>query len=534
MKRIKIKHVFMLVVIGTAAFGFAAGGGHALGIAPLGNAREASQPAVQHASADDGETIKVLGRGVDVDRTAALKDAYRDAIEHAVGMYVDAEQVVKNGALIEDQILTQSNAYIESYKVVRELTKANGLVSVTILADVRRRALTKKIRDVMPSELIQLGDVSKNLHARIVTDFKANDDALSIIKNELKDLQPLKQLMRVTLKTVDPVVESVREDSSLVRLWYPVKVEVDTEKYYKEFAPRWSRVLDQIKVAPSTRLELMNNLAYVRAYNDKIAKKFGTERRGRAGIMTRCEEAREPGLCPEYDVLYRYGVALNEEYIGMQFLNILGEDYILHGCVAADVGAVIGIYDEAFHKNGRKVSREYVQLYGGRSLISQFDGDSKFFIGLLTSENGSMFTGALYEVPLDCVNEIVGWQHDTVHDTVCNARARHTLLERTPSVGYKSVGYKLSFAGRDGIEISARTFYLRNMEIMNFACVMLENMEKRHRQHGNGYEYTGGMQLWMITPLVGGFAKSFVKWVSIDVPKDDVMKIVSATISVEE
>jgi hypothetical protein len=62
---------------------------------------------------------------------------------------------------------------------------------------------------------------------------------------------------------------------------------------------------------------------------------------------------------------------------------------------------------------------------------------------------------------------------------------------------------------------------------------MLEDMAKGRRQHGSGYEYTGGTQLWMITPLVGGFAKGFVKWVSIDVPKDDVVKIVSATITVD-
>lgn len=280
MKRIKIKHAFMLMVIGPMTFQFAAGGGKPLSIAPLGNTGETSQSAAQSASADGGKTVRVLGRGVDVNRAAALKDAYRDAIEHAVGMYVDAEQVVKNGALIEDQILTQSNAYIESYKVVKDLTEANGLVTVTILADVRKRALAKRIRDVMPSELIQLGDVSKNLYAQIVTKFKADDDALSIIKNELKGLQPLKQLMTVTLETVEPVVETVRENSSLVRLWYPVKVEVDTDKYYKEFAPRWSRILDQIKVEPSTRLELKKNSTYAKKYNAMIARKFGTGRRG--------------------------------------------------------------------------------------------------------------------------------------------------------------------------------------------------------------------------------------------------------------
>ena len=127
---------------------------------------------------------------------------------------------------------------------------------------MRKRALTRKIRDVMPSSTIDLSGISKDLHAQIVTDFKANDDALSIIRNELKNLQPLKQLMKISLADSKPVVESVKEDASLVRLWYPLEVEVDANKYYKEFAPRWERLLGQIKTGPESRWVLRSNAEY--------------------------------------------------------------------------------------------------------------------------------------------------------------------------------------------------------------------------------------------------------------------------------
>ena len=65
------------------------------------------------AFAQDAEIVKVRGRGTGADKVEALKDAYRDAIERAVGMYVDAEQAMENEELVEDKILTQSNAYIE-------------------------------------------------------------------------------------------------------------------------------------------------------------------------------------------------------------------------------------------------------------------------------------------------------------------------------------------------------------------------------------------------------------------------------------
>ena len=89
------------------------------------------------AFADDVEIVKVKGQGVGADKAEALKDAYRDAVERAVGLYVDAEQMMKNEKLVTDQILTQSNAYIEKYNIVVEAKKPNGLVAITILANVR-------------------------------------------------------------------------------------------------------------------------------------------------------------------------------------------------------------------------------------------------------------------------------------------------------------------------------------------------------------------------------------------------------------
>ena len=103
--------------------------------------------------ADSAEIVNVEGRGVGANKAEALKDAYRDAVERAVGMYVDAEQKMKNEELVEDQILTQSNAYIEKYDVVKEKTKPNGLVEIRINAEVKKSALTKKLSDMMPKVL---------------------------------------------------------------------------------------------------------------------------------------------------------------------------------------------------------------------------------------------------------------------------------------------------------------------------------------------------------------------------------------------
>lgn len=463
---------------------------------------------------EETETVKVRGRGIGISKMEALKDAYRDAVEQAVGLYVDAEQMVKNEDLVKDQILTQSNAYIEKYEIAKEHASENGLVSVTILADVRKRALSKKITDVMPSQKVKLSDVSKNLHAQIVTDLKANDDALSIVKNELKDLSPLKQLMKTSLVTVKPVVEPVKEDPSLVRLWYPIKIEVDADKYYKEFAPRWARILDQIKIAPAKRLDLRNNPTYAKAYSNTIAKRYGTTRKNSYGVMTRCDETYDDTLC-------RWGLALNQEYWGMGFLDtrILGKNYVLHGFGWKSLRFDDGLRDDTYEEKNRLVERVFPQGETSHGLQCQISGDCVFCIGLITAARGQTLSGSLYKIPQDCIDEIVEWQHKTA----CGKNEEHNYRETAPEVDFV-----LHFADANGDEIIGQTVSFRNLEIMNFGCVLLEDTEYRNSSS------VGGKRLWLISPLVGGFAMSFVKWVNIDVPKDDVAKIATASISVEE
>ena len=471
----------------------------------------------------DAEIVKVRGRGTGTDKIEALKDAYRDAVEQAVGLFVDAEQMVNHEELVKNQILTQSNAYIEKYKIAKEKTTADGLVTVTIIADVRKRDLTKKIRDVIPAQLIDLSDVSKNLHAQIVTDFKANDDAVSIIKNELEEFQPLKQLMKLSLASSKPVVESVEEDASLVRLWYPIKVEVDANKYYKEFAPRWSRILDQIKVRPANRLDLKNNSTYVRAYNDKVAEKYGTARKGRSGLMTKCEMPNSKGW-PYEGCLENQGLALNEEYQGLSFFDarIHGKEYVLHGLFEFSrmpYFAQCALRDKPSRVKGCCIERTFTKSGRNCSLQEQIDGGCDFCIGLVTTANRQGLTGSLYRIPQGCIDEIVRWQHLTACGTTKGYEYRETAPEAE---------FYLRFLDDNSREIAGLAFSLRNLELINIGCVLLEEPE-----YSNG-DYVGGMRLWLITPLIGGFATSYVKWVSVDMPKDDVAKITSATISVEE
>ena len=466
------------------------------------------------AFADDVEIVKVKGPGVGADKAEALKDAYRDAVERAVGLYVDAEQMMKNEKLVTDQILTQSNAYIEKYNIVVEAKKPNGLVAITILANVRKRDLAKKINDVMSSQSKDVAAENQNLHAQIVTDFKANEDALSIVKNELKDFSPVKQLMKASLDSVKPSVEKVDEDPSLVRLWYPIKVEVDKDKYYKEFVPRWSRILDQIKTLPTKRLDLRNNLKYVQAYNNCLNKKFGTTRKNRSGIMTRSDEKRDLSIGVWVDELMEWGVALNEEYHGMTFFDtqVFGRQYLFSGL---EERAYYVLGDLVKNDFGGVIRRYHNERFGSYNNDFAMPEDCLFGIGLVVAEKGTTLSGRLYKIPYECVKEIVAWQKRLVGEGKDNNWYRDAA----------TTSFELNFTDASGEEVAGGSFMVRNYDVLNFGCVLLEDPD----HNGNG-----GKRLLLITPLVGGFAKSYVKWISVDVPKDDVAKIATAIVSVEE
>ena len=230
--------------------------------------------AASFAIAQDVEIVKVKGRGVGADKTEALKDAYRDAVERAVGLYVDAEQMMKNEELVKDQILTQSNAYIEKYDVVKEDAKPNGLVEVQILAEVRKTALTKKISDVMPSQTFQLNTAAtQNLHAKLVTEEKRTKDGAALLKNALEGVDPIRQLVKASLVSPEPkiveegerVVHMVSPSGEIVSqcgsddfvtLRYAFKFEIDSDRYVTEFLPHIQKTFEQISV-PEARVVRM-------------------------------------------------------------------------------------------------------------------------------------------------------------------------------------------------------------------------------------------------------------------------------------
>lgn len=261
------------VSLAVLAVGVVMGAPRVVSLSPLGGSTTS-------APADEGETVKVQGRGVGLTKEAALKDAYRDAIERAVGLYVDAETAANNDQIVKDQVLTQSNAYIKDYRELASEKIDGGLIQLRILATVQKRALTTKLSGVMPAQTVNLNNTGlQNVHAQLVTKEKRAEDAAALLKNALDGINPMKSLMVANIRPETQKIVTADDNSgasmkvrrgrgpggsratvdsstSSVILRYLFEVKLDREKYFTEFVPNLKKVLEQISLQPPKEIRL--------------------------------------------------------------------------------------------------------------------------------------------------------------------------------------------------------------------------------------------------------------------------------------
>ena len=83
--------------------------------------------------AQDTKIVEVEGlsyvnnNNLEKKKKKAINDGLRRAVEQVVGTYVDSSTKVKNGQLIEDEILKNSRGYVKSYQVLAKNNENNNL-----------------------------------------------------------------------------------------------------------------------------------------------------------------------------------------------------------------------------------------------------------------------------------------------------------------------------------------------------------------------------------------------------------------------
>ena len=435
-------------------------------------------------SAQDAETVKVLGKGTGADRAEALKDAYRDAIERAVGMYVDAEQMVKNEELVKDQILTQSNAYIEEYKVLKEETRANGIVELKISANVRKTVLTRKLSDVMPKQTFALGDETQNFHSKVVTTEKRNVDAAALLANVLDGVDPVKHMVKMTLADTKPKFWKNR--SGQEKVLYHFRFAVDETKYYNEFLPSLLKVLDQIALKPPKDIRL------------RIAE---DRENGLSVGRMRGETTTQKYVCGKWDDGH---VPVADDG---------SPDFSISGCETR-----AGVYtDDIALADARgkswRVSRgdggwtQHAQLLNINSDANSLVDSGMLHVLVITKINAArtVIKAREYELPPECAEVVKKWHDSAVGNPYHNP---------------PMTSYNIVFIDGAGEEVSAIPISFKNVVLANTFIGHFAHFEK--------------CAAWYVTPMIHCDAATFERWIAFDIPRDQLPNVKSVTVELAE
>lgn len=194
----------------------------------------------------------VYGRGTGETKEEAEKDACRNAIEFAVGTFIDSETQLKNEQLIKDEILSHSNGYIEKYEVTGASRSKRGLgVEVDIKAWVKMQEARKKIRDLVPGDAQNVDGIGGITFANESKE-RRDKSAAALLQKELDGLDPVRQLVNIKIASSKPTILEGKEAEGCaageVILRYYCQFYLMQDVYFKRFMPRFTQILEQISV----------------------------------------------------------------------------------------------------------------------------------------------------------------------------------------------------------------------------------------------------------------------------------------------
>ena len=216
-----------------------------------------TKTATPRKPAGDPNIREVIGKGYGATRQEALTNACRDAIEFAVGLFVDSETLVDNFELKKDEILTQSNGYIapNGITIMWEGPTSRGHC-IQIKAKVKMQEVTHSLRDIAP---VSTSDASPLAGVLATATSKQSRDerAAALIARELDGFDPVRQLYGIRLVNEAGVqnptlVTDKNGDPKIVDGLYTVRYLYEiyplTDVYFDVFVPRFDQLLSQISL----------------------------------------------------------------------------------------------------------------------------------------------------------------------------------------------------------------------------------------------------------------------------------------------
>ena len=229
--------------------------------------------------ADEPEkTMKVIVTGIGSDTVAARLNAIRNAVEQVIGVYVSADTLVTNHALLKDEILSYSGGYVRDSRIVSEEHGRDGLVAVTIEADVVASKLKRKLGFL-------------NIAVRNVEGEKLFDEAYGRLEEKRSGAALLEKIISkypqaaYNFEVGAPQIKSVDQASGKATMNISLNLRWD-----QSFLDELRSVMEQVA---RQELKMVDILSFSQGVNNKYLRNgavvcFSSQSRIRAGMAENC------------------------------------------------------------------------------------------------------------------------------------------------------------------------------------------------------------------------------------------------------
>ena len=202
----------------------------------------------------DTLTVTVSGYGNTPDD--AEKSAIQKAVRKAIGEFVDAETIARNGELIKDEVLTYSDGFVESKKILTgpEKDPDLGVFAVTIEAKVVRNKLIERLKESKISVSAVSGD---DLWTQAVSKVTNVQDGRALLNKFMNEEMLPERLLVAEVVSKDSAGNLLRGneakpsqrpdyDKSTSELSFFIEIRYDLDFYFEKAVPRLRSLLDKI------------------------------------------------------------------------------------------------------------------------------------------------------------------------------------------------------------------------------------------------------------------------------------------------
>jgi len=131
-------------------------------------------------------SVEVTGIGKDAD--SSLRNALYQAVEQAVGAYVDNETVIKNEEVIHEKLLSVAQGFVEKYEVIqppRERRDGSGVWETRVSASVKRSEVGAALR---AAGVMQVAADGTAAWAEQITRLKSREDAMELLEKLIPEI----------------------------------------------------------------------------------------------------------------------------------------------------------------------------------------------------------------------------------------------------------------------------------------------------------------------------------------------------------